>query len=298
MPDVDLDLVGEFIDSMKLERNLASNTLSAYGSDLKQFLSFLSEREDPDPMSVIRDDIVSYIEKLAEHGIGTRSIARKTSAIRAFYEYAEGEGYIASNPASSIRAPRLWKTLPDVLEIQEVEKMLDFPDLSAPLGIRDRALLEVLYGCGLRASEAVNLALEDLYFDEQYLRCIGKGDKERIVPMGGKTVEAVKNYAVNSRPLLRRGSQKALFLNFRGGRLTRMSIWRLVSGYARHAGIQGRVTPHTLRHSFATHLLEAGADLRSVQEMLGHADISTTQIYTAVDREYLKQIHLQFHPRG
>jgi integrase/recombinase XerD len=283
---------------MRLERNLAPNTLSAYESDLKQYFSFLCERSDRDPMEATRNEIGGFIEGLAAHGISARSIARKTSAIRAFYEYAEGEGHIVSNPASGIRAPRLWKKLPDVLDVHEVEDMIECPDISTPLGSRDRAILEVLYGCGLRASEAVNLSAEDLFFDERYLKCVGKGDKERIVPMGSKTVESLKNYIVDSRPHLRRSSERALFLNFRGGRLSRMSVWRVVSKYARQAGIDSRVTPHTLRHSFATHLLEAGADLRSVQEMLGHADISTTQIYTAVDREYLKQIHLQFHPRG
>jgi integrase/recombinase XerD len=232
--------------------------------------------------------------------VSPRSIARNLSCLRGFHRYLVVAGHVPSDPTLEVAGPKFQRRLPDVLAVHEIEAILTAVDTSTPLGIRDRAMLEMAYGAGLRVSELITLPLTNLFFDEGYLRVMGKGSKERVVPVGGQAVDWTRRYRRDVRPGLAAGapSTDVLFLNSRGRPMSRMGFWKLLQKHVTRAGVRDRVKPHTLRHSFATHMLEGGADLRVVQEMLGHADISTTQIYTSVDREYLKEIHRTFHPRG
>jgi integrase/recombinase XerD len=288
-----------FEQHLAVDKGLSRNTVAAYRSDIAGYLEVLALAGKTDPAAVEEEDIAAFLHDLKAAGVSASTLARKLSSLRAFHSLLVSEGWAQADPTGLLQGPRLWKKLPRVLSHHEVETLLEHPDPTTPLGLRDRALLEVLYGAGLRESEAATLRLDHLLWRTGFLRILGKGDKERMVPLGRKAWEALDRYLAEARPGLVKGSDHAfVFVNFRGKPLSRMGLWRIVSGHGAACGIAKRVTPHTLRHSFATHLLEGGADLRSVQEMLGHSSITTTQIYTSVDRTYLKEVHRTFHPRG
>lgn len=299
VPDRQDPLLGQFVAHLAVERGLSGNTLDAYRRDLMRYLQFLKEAGKGDPRQAVEADVSALVRVLADTGLEPSSISRNLSAIKTFHRFLASEGLTEGDPAERVVPPRHRRGLPAVLNIFEVERLLEQPDLTTPLGVRDRAMLEMLYALGIRVSELVSVRISDLLLDAEIVRVIGKGDKERVVPIGAEATEHVLYYQRNTRPgLAKPHSGDALFLNWRGGKLTRMAVWRMLRACALRAGIQKDVSPHTLRHSFATHLLEGGADLRAVQEMLGHVDISTTQIYTHLDREYLKEVHRTFHPRG
>ncbi len=240
-----------------------------------------------------------YVYHLKDLGLSPSSIRRNVSAVRSYFRFMIAEGELVRDPSERLEAPKRWRTLPEVLTVDEAEKLLQAPSLDEPFAFRDRAMLELAYGAGLRVSEWISLGVKDVLMDDHLVRVFGKGSKERLVPIGRKAIGAVAIYLRELRPKLERGQGKGiLFLNARGEPLSRMGAWKILRKYVDAAGITKSVSPHTLRHSFATHLLEGGADLRAVQEMLGHADISTTQIYTHVDREFLRSVHRQFHPRA
>ncbi len=297
--------VRAFLDFLRVEKGLAANSLAAYRRDLEKFSRFAAKCRVA-MARVRRDDIVDFLGSLYTQKLDARSVARHLVTLRNFFKFAVAEKWIREDPAQNIEAPKVWKRLPSFLSFSEVERLLALPDSSTPLGCRDRAMLELLYSTGLRVSELVNLAVGDLQQEMGCLRCIGKGDKERLVPVGKKALAAVQEYLRESRPLLAARSRvpfhgrgpAVLFLNARGRKLSRVGFWKILAGYGRRAGLRGKLTPHKLRHSFATHLLERGADLRSVQLMLGHADISTTQIYTHVIQERLKTVYRAHHPRA
>ena len=294
--DTEDHLLDQFMGQHKVERGLAKNTIEAYSHDLVGFFSFLRKRH-LSPANVKQEDLVSFIAEKRTH-LSARSLARCLVSLRMFYRFLVSEGKIPNNPARLLGIPKLYQHLPRVLNRDEVEDLLTKPDQNTIMGRRDKAILELLYATGLRASELIGLRMANINLEAGYIRTIGKGSKERIIPMGTKAIDSLKQYIIEGRAsLLKKGTSPYLFLNSRGGRLTRQGLWKILKNYARKAGITKRVTPHTLRHSFATHLLEGGADLRSVQVMLGHADISTTQIYTHVARERLKEVHEKYHPR-
>ncbi len=290
------ELTDQFINYLRLERGLADNTIQAYSRDLIKFTQFL-EKLDLNPLQVSRDQISEYAGVLRK-SLSARSVARNISATKMFFRFLTSEGYIKENPARLLEAPRLSRKLPDVLSMAEVERLLAQPDPSTPMGKRDCAMLELLYATGLRVSELVGLKVLSINLEAGHIRTFGKGSKERLVPMGGKAIQAVREYLSNGRfQLLKGANLPYLFLNFRGCPLTRQGFWKIIKKYGKKAGIQKEISPHSIRHSFASHLLEAGADLRSVQVMLGHEDISTTQIYTHVTRKRLKEVHAKCHPR-
>jgi integrase/recombinase XerD len=290
----------EYLSSLKLERNLSENTISSYRNDINNLNSFLSSVKIDDPDKITSKYINSFFASLSDLGLSSTSTARYNSSLKGYFKYLFLNGYIRINPMDKIASPKIRKNLPLVLNVNEMQKILDKPDTTNKLGIRDKAILEMFYACGLRVSELLSIKLSDLFFDQEMIRVFGKGSKERLVPIGSSAINWANEYLKTSRPLLMKKMKSGnyLFLNSRGERLSRMSAWKIVYRYVNEAGIKKKVHPHTFRHSFATHLLEGGADLRAVQEMLGHADISTTQIYTHIDREYLKQVHKEFHPRG
>ena len=290
----------EYLSSLKLERNLSENTVSSYKNDIRSFIIFLTSLNINDPDKITYKDINSFFVSLSDLGLSDTSSARYNSSLKGFFKYLFLNSYIRINPMDRVASAKIHKSLPIVLNVNEIQKILDAPDINKKLGIRDKAILEMFYACGLRVSELLNIKLSDLFFDQEMIRVFGKGSKERLVPIGNSSIKWTGEYLKKSRPLLIKKLKSAnyLFLNNRGTKLTRMSAWKIVDRYVKDAGIKRKVHPHTFRHSFATHLLEGGADLRAVQEMLGHADISTTQIYTHIDREYLKQVHKEFHPRG
>jgi integrase/recombinase XerD len=290
----------EYLGYLKLEKNLSDNTISSYKNDLSSFFQFLEDENISDPSDIKSSVIVDFFKELEKFGLTSSSSARYFSSLKGFLNYLLSSNYITNNPIEKVSAPKLGKNLPVVLSVSEIEQILSVPDTEATLGIRDKTILEVLYACGLRISELIFLKLSDLFLNEEMIRVFGKGSKERIVPIGSSAINWIQIYMAKSRPLLQKKmkSENHLFLNSRGSKLSRMGVWKIVDRYVREAGIEKPVHPHTFRHSFATHLIEGGADLRSVQEMLGHADISTTQIYTHIDREFIKQVHKQFHPRG
>lgn len=289
-------LADQFIDYLRIERGLADNTVQAYSRDLGRFYDFLETRS-LSPVSVSQEQITEHAGMLGNN-LSTGSVARNLSAIRMFFRFLVTEGKIKQNPARLLVTPRLSRRLPGVLSRSEVERLLSRPDPSKPGGQRDRAMLELLYATGLRVSELVNLKTLNINLESGYVRTLGKGSKERIVPMGEMAVEALREYLSDGRHRFTKGTNSPyLFLNFRGRPMTRQGFWKIIRKYGTEALIKKKITPHSIRHSFASHLLEAGADLRSVQIMLGHADISTTQIYTHVTRERLKEIHEKCHPR-
>ena len=243
-------------------------------------------------------DIVGFLTHEKARGLSANSISRALAAIRMLFKFLAVEGKVAKNAATTLESPHLWRRLPDVLDVDDVEALLAAPDVKTPFGVRDRAILEVMYATGVRVSETADLRLDGVNFEFKFLRCFGKGSKERVVPVGDRAVNAVRQYVETVRPRLDRHGSGLLFLSKSGRRMGRETLWALVKKYVQAAGLRKKVSPHTLRHSFATHLLEGGADLRSVQEMLGHANIATTQIYTHVDKDRLKSVHKQFHPRA
>jgi integrase/recombinase XerD len=288
-----------FRDFLALESGHSPNTVEAYLRDLRRLGEFAASRGIRDPARLTRPLLRQFVFLLKDLGLSAASIRRGVSAIRTYYGFMAGEGRIQDDPSDRLESPRRGRTLPVTLSVQEVESLLAAPQIEQPLAWRDRALLELAYGAGLRVSELCGLGLVDLLLTENLVRIFGKGGKERLVPIGRSVIGAVSVYLHTMRPQLDRGKSRGrVLLNARGQPLSRVGAWGIVKRATERAGITKRVTPHTLRHTFATHLLEGGADLRAVQEMLGHADLSTTQIYTHVDREYLRSVHKQFHPRG
>jgi integrase/recombinase XerD len=291
--------ISSFLTYVKVEKGLSSNTVSAYKRDLVKFDDFAQKRK-LSLESVSRDDLVDFLAGLYRLNLESRTVARHLVTLRNFFRFAQVHDLISTDPSINLESPKIRRSLPGYLRLEEVERLLEQPDSTTPLGMRDRAMLEVLYSTGLRVSELIGLKVSDLDSKVGCVRCIGKGDKERIVPVGRKALVMVEKYLRDARPKLLgklRGSP-TLFVNRRGVSLSRVGVWKILSGYGKRAGLRVSLTPHMLRHSFATHLLERGADLRSVQLMLGHADISTTQIYTHVVEERLKQIYKAHHPRA
>jgi integrase/recombinase XerD len=290
----------EYLNILRLERNLSENTVSSYKNDIACLINFLDSLKINDLSSVDHRHLNTFFVSLQEIGLSRTSAARYYSSIKGFFSYLFSNKYIKSNPLEKVSPPKLSKSLPSVLSVVEVDTILSKPDIEEKLGLRDKGILEILYACGLRVSELTGVRISDLFFEEEIIRVLGKGSKERLVPIGSSAIKWTKEYLTKSRPMLAKKtrSENIVFLNNRGTRLSRMGIWKIVDRYVQEVGIKKEVHPHTFRHSFATHLLEGGADLRAVQEMLGHADISTTQIYTHIDRDYIKQVHKQFHPRG
>jgi len=289
----------EFINYMDIERGLSGNTTYNYRSDLEKFISFIEGKGKQDFGEVKRDDVMDFLMAEKDRGLQARSLSRALVAIRMFFRFMTIEGYLRRDVTEVIESPRLWRILPQVLSISEVELLLRQPDISTVQGLRDRAVLELLYASGLRASELVGLRMEDVNLQSGFVQARGKGGKERIVPMGRKAAKAIGEYLEKSRPLLlKKKSSPHLFISRLGKLFTRGWLWCLMKKYITEAGIKKNVSPHTLRHSFATHILSQGADLRVIQELLGHSNIGTTQIYTHVDRDRLKEVHRKFHPRG
>ena len=288
-----------FLTHVKVEKGLSANTVAAYQRDLAKFNAFVQKRKLT-LVGVSRDDLVDFLAGLYRGKLESRTVARNLVTLRNFFRFAQIQELIPADPSLNLESPKIRRTLPGYLRLEEVERLLAQPDAKTALGLRDKAMLEVLYSTGLRVSELIGLRVMDLDTRVGCIRCIGKGDKERIVPAGRKAVGLVEKYLHDARPkLLGKGAASpALFVNRRGVALSRVGVWKILSAYGRRAGLRVALTPHMLRHSFATHLLERGADLRSVQLMLGHADISTTQIYTHVVEERLKQIYKAHHPRA
>jgi len=298
--DAKLSQVQGFLLYLELERSLSTNTINSYAFDLEKFRLFIEEQD----LNGFEDAQDTHIEKFLaqlKKEYKASTTARLLSTLRQFYEYLiDTKSYsLKLNPLEFFDSPKLSRKLPDILTIEEIEKILSQPDVNIPLGLRDKTILEIMYACGLRVSEVLTIKTSSVLYEDEVIRVIGKGSKERIVPIAASTLEWIKLYICNSRSkLAKSNSEDFLFLNWRGKALSRMAIWDIISKYSKMAKIAKKIHPHIFRHSFATHLLEGGADLRSIQEMLGHADISTTQIYTHVDISYLKQVHKEFHPRG
>ena len=293
--------IAGFLTHVQVEKGLASNTQSAYRTDLAKFEDFAKKRKVA-LESINQDHLVDFLAGLYRQKLESKTVARHLVSLRNFFRYAQVQELITEDPTAHLESPKIRRSLPGYLRLEDVEKLLEQPDQKTPLGLRDRAMLEVLYSTGLRVSELTSLRVTDLDTKVGCVRCIGKGDKERIVPVGRKALGIVDRYLRDGRPeLIKVGKGSAgafLFVNRRGGRISRVGVWKILSAYGRRAGLRVALTPHMLRHSFATHLLERGADLRSVQLMLGHSDISTTQIYTHVVEERLKQIYKAHHPRA
>ncbi|MBD3182459.1 site-specific tyrosine recombinase XerD [Candidatus Poribacteria bacterium] len=290
-------LIKQFCDYLRVERGLSDNTIKAYNRDLKGFVKFLDNSGLSSVAKADRITISEFLSYLYNKGLASSTIDRKTDSIKSFYKFLLNEKYITENPASLIDSRKSWNKLPNVLSVEEVQMLIDQPDTSTSLGLRDRVILEIIYAAGLRVSELINLRLNDVNTEVGYIRCLGKGGKERVVPIGVKARQSVEQYLDSGRLDLKPKDDE-LLLNYKGEKLTRDGIRRIIQKIAKASGIEKKVTPHTLRHCFATHMLEHGADLRSLQEMLGHADISTTQIYTHVNSKRLKSVHEKFHPRG
>ncbi|MFY9417386.1 MAG: site-specific tyrosine recombinase XerD [bacterium] len=293
--------LASFLIYLRVEKGVAENTLAAYEGDLRQFLAYLQEKTDMENLREVQRPLLTlYLLHLQKEGFAPATIARKEAAIRAFFRYLAAEGMIGENPARLLNSPRQRQALPDVLSEDEVELLLRQPRGVSPQALRDRAILEVLYATGLRVSELVALDRKDINLELGYVRCRGKGDKERIVPLGQMAIQAAKSYLRSGRSQLLRppGREEAFFLNLRGKRITRQAVWQILKKYAQKAGIEKSISPHTLRHSFATHLLDNGADLRIVQELLGHVSIATTQIYTHVSNRRLREVYSKYHPRA
>ncbi|MDE3165060.1 MAG: site-specific tyrosine recombinase XerD [Acidobacteriota bacterium] len=292
------DLPGQtsaFLTFCRIEKGLSANTLSAYSADLERFISFSGDGAGiPD-----QERIRLYLDTLYRAGLSNRSIARHLTTLRGFYGFLVREGRLASDPTEHLGSPKQWQTIPKYLSLEQIEKIIQAPGLSRPNGVRDRAMMELLYATGLRVSELCRVGIGDLDLNFGVVRTTGKGNKQRLVPVGKAAIEAVREWIGSARPAMLKGrASRYLFVTARGGCLTRQAFWKLLAGYGRKAGIFHGLTPHVLRHSFATHLLEGGADLRSVQVMLGHSDISTTQIYTHVMRSRLRETIDRHHPRA
>ncbi len=292
-------LLKEFIYFLSVEKGLASNTLESYQRDLRKFFLFLQKKNIIQVENITRGDITNFLTEQKERGLASSTLTRNLAAIRSFYQFLLKEQITTENPSVELETPKTEKKLPSVLSLSEIELLLEQPETGNTIGLRDKAMLELLYATGIRVSELVSLDVNGINTKMGFIKCIGKGNKERIIPLGSVAIRSIQEYLKNSRlKILKTKEEKALFLNQQGTRLTRQGFWKILKKYAHKAGIQREITPHTLRHSFATHLLENGADLRSVQEMLGHADIATTQIYTHVARRRIKEVYNQTHPRA
>ncbi|NLV15704.1 MAG: site-specific tyrosine recombinase XerD [Syntrophomonadaceae bacterium] len=292
-------LLPEYMKYLRFEKGLSENTLEAYNRDLEKFLAFLRVKKVGQPEDIKRPDILGFLSSLLDEGVAFSTTARHLSSIKSFFRYLTMEGYLTLNPADLLETPRINRKLPDVLSVEEIDRLFANPNVVSLIGLRDRAMLELMYATGLRVSELLSLDVDDVNLSAGYVRCVGKGRKERIVPVGKTAGFWVDRYISRSRQKLLKGHMsRILFVNARGNKMTRQGFWKILNKHVAETGITKEVTPHTLRHSFATHLLENGADLRSVQEMLGHADISTTQIYTHMTRSHLKDVYVRSHPRA
>ena len=293
------DLIEAFLSFLSIERGLAKNTIISYRRDLLTFANYLKSFGIQSFKDVKKDQIQTFMLRQKDRGLSMNSVARSLVAIKVFYRFLVREKITSFDPAGLFESPKLWRHIPDILSFKEAEALLEAPDTRDTQGIRDKAILELMYATGLRASEVVNLNIDDLDFEVGFLRCMGKGNKERIVPLGSKAIAALKKYNGKIRPnfFKKEKANNFFFLSRLGKKLSRQSLWKIIKRYAKVARIKKTIWPHILRHSFATHLLERGADLRAVQEMLGHVDISTTQVYTHITKDRLKAIHKMYHPR-
>jgi len=293
--------IKQFKNYLKLERALASNSIDAYTRDVTKLMEFLNmHKKIPDPLQVLPVDLLDFIKFINELGLSPYSQARIVSGIKGFYKYLSYENLISVDPSELIELPRLGRKLPDTLSIHEIDQLFETIDMSKASGPRDRAMAETIYSAGLRVSELVNLKISNIYEDVGFLRILGKGNKERLTPIGKSALKFIKSYQheVRNHMQIKSGQEDYLFLNRLGNKISRVSVFNLIKNLAIRAGINKKISPHTFRHSYATHLIEGGADLRAVQEMLGHESITTTEIYTHLDRDYLKQIIKEFHPRS
>ena len=288
-----------YLAHLKVEKGLSDNTAQAYGDDIDKLTRYMASAGIAVERATLQD-LEQFVGALADIGIAPRSQARIISGVKSFYRFLKLEGYVEKNPTRLLAAPRLGRHLPDVLTVQEIDEMIACIDMSKPEGLRNRAIIEAMYGCGLRVSELVGLRLSQIFVDEQYVVVTGKGDKQRAVPISGVALEQIAEYVETTRSsqVVKRGCEDVLFLNRRGGQLTRVMVFYIIKQLAQLAGIRKTVSPHTLRHSFATHLLEGGANLRAIQQMLGHESISTTEIYLHIDRSHLRDEILRYHPRN
>ena len=291
--------VAGYLDELRVSRRLAANTILAYQRDLDRLVAF-ADRLDRSPDTLDRHDLEAFVRQFMSSGLSPRSVARLVACVRGFYRFLVLDGHLPSSPADDLRAPRSWPALPRFLSIDQVDLLLSQPDANTPAGVRDRALLELLYATGMRVTELVSLEVGDVRLEDGFLTCLGKGAKERVVPIGRVATEWVRRYLASARPALLKGRASAfLFVNARGGlSLSRVGFWKIIKKYGRQAGLTQELSPHVVRHSFATHLLERGADLRMIQTLLGHADLSTTQIYTHILEARLKAVYDEFHPRS
>jgi integrase/recombinase XerD len=295
-------VIDAYLDHLRVERRLSGHTLESYARDLRGLAEFAAGAGRPVD-ALDRRALETFVAEQRARGQSPRSVARAVAAVRGYYRFLLIDQRLAQNPAEDLRPPRAWPALPKFLSIEEVDRLIAQPDVAAPLGQRDRAMIELLYATGMRVSELVSVRPADLHLDEHYLTCIGKGNKERLIPIGEQAAAWVRRYVRDARPALvqrsarKRAAAPRLFVNVRGGPLSRVGFWKVLKRYGRQAGIRAAISPHVLRHSFATHLLERGADLRAIQMMLGHADLSTTQIYTHVLEARLRGVYEQFHPR-
>lgn len=294
------DLLKQYLSYLKFEKNLSENSISAYQNDLERYLNYLNTQRVTRPENIQPKHIRRLLQGLSEMGLSSSSLSRNLSSIRSFHMFLIGEDLIKTDPGEHIDGPKLRRYLPSVLTFDEIDAICNDISLDSYLGIRDRAMVEVLYACGLRISELLSLLLREIYFREEFIRILGKGSKERLVPISKRALIWTRKYLDESRPLLdkKQRSEGITFLSVRGTAMSRMGFWKNLNKYIKNSGIRKEIHPHTFRHSFATHLLEGGADLRAVQEMLGHSDISTTQIYTHLDRSYLLQEYKDYHPRA
>jgi integrase/recombinase XerD len=294
------EFLKEYLTILRFEKNLSDNTIDSYQNDIKSFLSFCNSINITDLNEIKFSDVAKYFDQQRTEGKDSSTSARYMSSIKGFFGYLQDNNYIEINPTDKLLSVKKSRKLPSILSFEEIEKVLNAPDTNNLASLRDKAILELFYSSGLRVSELLNLKINDLFFNEEVIRVIGKGSKERMVPVGSSAAKWINEYLIKARPSFEKKSKSEnyVFLNKRGLKLSRMGVWKIVNKYSMEAGIKKEIHPHTFRHSFATHLLEGGADLRAVQEMLGHADISTTQIYTHVNRDYVKQVHKEHHPRG
>ena len=294
------ELIDSFLNYLSVERGLAKNTINSYREDLGFYKSYLERKGIGSFSGTSKKEVSDFMLSQKDRGLASNSIARRLTAIKSFYRFLVRERILKADPTSLMETPKLWKKIPDTLSVEEVEALIRQPDLREDIGIRDRAILDAMYATGMRVSEVAGLKLDNVNLDLGFVRCVGKGNKERIIPLGRQARLAVKRYIEKSRPIFAKKKNNQgnfLFLNRFGARISRQSLWKMIKKYARGARIKKEIRPHILRHSFATHLLERGADLRSLQAMLGHTDISTTQVYTHINKERLRTIHKMFHPR-
>ena len=293
-----IELIDEFLSYLSVERGLSNNTLSSYKRDLSNFFGYIKKRRIVSIGKVTRQMITSFMLSEKDRGLSANSISREVACLKSFFKFLVRENKIKDNITSVIESPKLWKKLPSALDLSEVEKLLKAPNIREPMGVRDKAMLELIYATGMRVSELINLKMDDLNMGVGFIKCLGKGQKERVVPFGSKAKEWLVRYLDKARAsFLKKKVSNFLFLTRLSRPMSRQMFWKIIKKYAVKARIKKDIMPHSLRHSFATHILERGADLRVVQEMLGHSDISTTQIYTHINKERLKSIHHKFHPR-